>query len=187
MDWNHIAEEYRAIADEVFSNLTDKIDALANDMAERIRNGNKILLCGNGGSAADAQHMACELVNRLFLDREPYAAIALSTDTSTLTSIANDFGFEHVFEKQVQALGKEGDLLLAISTSGNADNVCLAAEAARERGIRIVALTGGNGGKLAGLVDESVIVISSTCTPRIQEGHSLIIHALCERIEEILQ
>lgn len=186
MDWNRIAEEYLVVAREVFSDLAELTDETAEDLARRVREGRKILVCGNGGSAADAQHFACEMVNRFLKESPPFAAIALSTDTSIMTSIANDYEYAQVFEKQVRALGKEGDALIAISTSGNAENVCRAVAAAKEMGILTIGLTGGSGGQLVGLVDQAICVSSSSLTPRIQEGHQLIIHALCERIEEIL-
>jgi D-sedoheptulose 7-phosphate isomerase len=186
MNWNHMAEEYLVVADEVFGSLRQTVDDLAQKVADRLRDGGKIMVCGNGGSAADAQHLAGEMVNRFLIDRKPYAAIALSTDTSVLSSIGNDFGYEFIFEKQVRALGRNGDVLIAISTSGNAANVCRAVEAARLLNILTVGLTGGTGGQLIKLVNIPVCISSSKSTPRIQEGHQLLIHALCERVEEIL-
>lgn len=186
MNWDRIAEEYLAVADEVFGSCRAKIEAVATEIASRLRDGNKLLVCGNGGSAADAQHVAAEMVNRFLKERKPYAAIALTTDTSIMTAIGNDYSFEQVFEKQVRALGQSGDVLLAISTSGNAKNVLLAVEAARHMNLLTVGMTGGKGGKLAAAVNELICVSSSSSTPRIQEGHQLIIHALCEKIEELL-
>ena len=150
------------------------------------RGGGKLLLCGNGGSAADAQHFAAELVNRFQRERKPYAGLALTTDSSVLTAIGNDYDFSQVFSKQVEALGRKGDVLLAISTSGNAANVCRAAEAAQAAGLWTVALCGGTGGPLAALADEKLCVGSTRVTARIQEGHGMIIHALCELLEEAL-
>jgi D-sedoheptulose 7-phosphate isomerase len=187
MNWDRIAADYLAVADEVIGRLRPAVEALADELAARIRAGGKVMACGNGGSAADAQHFAAELVNRFLQDRRPYAGLALSTDTSILTCIGNDHAFDLVFEKQVRALGKPGDALLAISTSGNAANVLRAVAAAREMGILTIGLTGGLGGRLAGAVDRLLCVGATAQTPRIQEGHALIIHALCERIEEILQ
>lgn len=186
MNWDRVAEEYLAVADEVFGSLRQPVEDLAKEIASRLREGNKILVCGNGGSAADAQHLAGEMVNKFLKDRKPYSAVALSTDTSVITSIGNDFGYDLIFEKQVRALGRSGDVLIGISTSGNAANVCRAVEAAGHMNILTVALTGGTGGKLAKLAYATVCVSSSNSTPRIQEGHQLLIHALCERIEEIL-
>ena len=154
-------------------------------MAQALSAGGKILACGNGGSAADAQHFAAELLNRFETERPPLAALALTTDTSTLTSIANDYSYELVFEKQVRALGRRGDVLLAISTSGNSPNVIAAARAARELGIAVVALTGRGGGKLAaalGPVDIHVCVPHQS-TARIQEVHLLALHCMCDGID----
>ena len=186
MDWNHIAEEYLAVAEEIFGPLREEIDEVANEIVERLRSGGKVMMCGNGGSAADAQHFSAELVNRYVQDRKPYAALALSTDTSIMTSIGNDYSFEQVFEKQVQALGREGDVLIAISTSGASENIWRAVDAAKKLGVLTVGLTGGPGGRLAGAVDRSLCVGATTTTARIQEGHCVLIHALCQRIEEAL-
>ena len=186
MDWDQFAEGHLDVAHEVFTRLRPAVEAVAERMADRLRAGAKILACGNGGSAADAQHFAAELVNRFLLERRPYAALALTTDSSILTSIANDYRYEEVFSKQVEALGRPGDVLLAISTSGNADNVCLAAEAAKKAGLWTIALTGGSGGRLATLADETLRVSSSTVTARIQEAHEMMIHAICQLVEEHL-
>lgn len=144
--------------------------------------GKKILFCGNGGSAADAQHWAGELVARFYYDRPGLAAIALTTDASVLTAIGNDYGYEHVFSRQVDALGVEGDVLFALSTSGNSPNVVNALRAARERGVKTVGFTGRDGGRMAGLCD-LLIAIPSSCTPRVQEGHELLGHTICQMIE----
>lgn len=186
MDWDRFAENHLDVANEVFTRLRPAVEAVAERMADRLRAGAKILACGNGGSAADAQHFAAELVNRFLLERRPYAALALTTDSSVLTSIANDYRYDEVFSKQVEALGRPGDILLAISTSGNAPNVCLAAEAAKKAGVWTVALTGGAGGRLAALADETLRVASTTVTARIQEGHEMMIHAICQLVEEHL-
>ncbi len=147
--------------------------------------GNKLFLFGNGGSAADAQHIAAEFVNRYIMDRPPLPAIALTTDTSVLTSVSNDMAFNDIFSRQIKALGKEGDVAVGISTSGNSPNVIKAFEVAKEMGIKTVALTGNDGGILAKLADLSLIV-SSNSTPRIQETHILIGHLLCEMVEHQL-
>ena len=186
MDWDAFAEGHLDAAHEVLTALKPAIEAVAAGMAERLRQGGKVLACGNGGSAADAQHFAAELINRFQRERRPYAAIALTTDASVLTSIANDYDFSQVFSKQVEALGRKGDVLLAISTSGQAANVRRAAEAAKAAGLWTVALCGGKGGKLAELADNVLCVSSSSTTARIQEGHGMIIHALCQLIEEQL-
>jgi D-sedoheptulose 7-phosphate isomerase len=144
--------------------------------------GNKLFFFGNGGSAADAQHLAAEFVNRYIMDRPPLPAVALTTDTSILTSISNDFAFNEIFAKQLRAFGKEGDVAIGISTSGNSSNVLKAFEVAKEMAMKTVALTGNDGGALAKMADFSLIV-SSTSTPRIQETHILIGHILCEMVE----
>lgn len=186
MDWDAFAEGHLDAAHEVLTTLRPAIEAVAAGMAERLRAGGKVMVCGNGGSAADAQHFAAELVNRFQRERRPYAALALTTDSSVLTSIGNDYDFSQVFSKQVEALGRPGDVLLAISTSGGAANVCRAAQAAQAAGLWTVALCGGKGGQLAGLADEVLCVASSGVTARIQEGHAMIVHALCQLIEEML-
>ncbi len=186
MDWDVFAEGHLDVAHEVLTTLRTPIETVAAGMTARLRQGNKIMACGNGGSAADAQHFAAELVNRFQRERQPYAGLALTTDTATLTSIGNDYDFNQIFVKQVQALGRPGDVLLAISTSGNAANVCRAVEAARAAGVWTVALCGGKGGQLAGLADAVLRVACTGITARIQEGHGMIIHALCQLIEEQL-
>jgi D-sedoheptulose 7-phosphate isomerase len=154
-------------------------------MAASLKAGGKILACGNGGSAGDAQHFAAELVNRFERERPPLAALSLATDTSALTSIANDYSYEQVFEKQLRALGRRGDVLLAITTSGNSASVLAATRAARELGIRTVALTGNGGGRLAPLLGDGDVHV---CVPhqrtvRIQEVHLLALHCLCDGID----
>ncbi|MCB1777081.1 MAG: phosphoheptose isomerase [Candidatus Competibacteraceae bacterium] len=165
-----------------------RIVQAAEWLAEGLRQGHKILVCGNGGSAADAQHFAAELVNRFEMERPGLAAIALTTDSSALTSIANDYAFEQVFARQVRALGRPGDLLLAISTSGHSPNVLAAMSAARELGMITVMLTGRDGGYMAHQLGENAleIRISATATARIQEVHILVIHCLCDLVDQIL-
>lgn len=157
-------------------------------MARTLRAGDKILACGNGGSAADAQHFAAELVNRFEVERPPLAAVALTTDSSTLTSIANDYSYEQVFAKQLRALGRKGDVLLAISTSGNSASIVEAMRAASEIGVRVVALTGNRGGKMAPLVgaEDVHLCVPHDRTVRIQEVHLLVLHCLCDGIDELL-
>jgi len=186
MNWDAFAKGHLDAANEVLTTLRPAIEAVAAELVDRIRKGGKVLVCGNGGSAADAQHFAAELVNRFQRERRPYASIALTTDSSVLTSIANDYDFSQVFSKQVEALGQKGDVLLAISTSGNAANVCRAAEAAKAAGLWVVALCGGTGGQLSKVADQTLCVASSEVTARIQEGHGMIIHALCQLIEDQL-
>jgi D-sedoheptulose 7-phosphate isomerase len=161
------------------------IAAAALLMAEALRAGGKVMACGNGGSAADSQHFAAELVNRFERERAPLAGLALTTDTSSLTSIANDYAYVQVFSKQVRALGRRGDALLAISTSGNSANVIEAMGAAAQLGIRVVALTGNGGGKMAGLLGsrDVHICVPHKSTARIQEVHLLTLHCLCDAID----
>jgi len=147
--------------------------------------GNKLFFFGNGGSAADAQHLAAEFVNRYIMDRPPLPAIALTTDTSILTSVSNDFSFNEVFAKQLKALGKEGDVAIGISTSGTSPNIIKAFEVAKEMGMKTIALTGNDGGSLVKIAEVSLIVPSAS-TPRIQEVHILIGHILCELVEHYL-
>ena len=149
---------------------------------EALRDGKKLLFCGNGGSAADAQHWAGELVSRFYYDRPGLAAIALTTDSSILTAIGNDYGYDYTFARQVEALGQSGDVLVAISTSGNSANVLRAAAAARARGMQVIAFTGRSGGKLLALSD-SCFRMPSDEPPRIQEGHEFVGHLLCALIE----
>lgn len=165
-----------------------RIVQAAELLAEQLRQGGKILICGNGGSAADAQHFAAELVNRFEIERPGLAAMALTTDSSALTSIANDYAFEQIFARQVRALGRSGDLLLAISTSGHSPNVLAAMAAAREIGMAIIGLTGLDGGRMAEQLTENDLEIraSATATARIQEVHILVIHCLCDLIDHIL-
>ncbi len=157
-------------------------------MVASLKAGGKIMACGNGGSAADSQHFAAELLNRFERERAPLAAIALTTDTSTLTSIANDYRYEEVFSKQVQALGKRGDVLLAISTSGNSPNVMEAIKVAHEAGITVVALTGKGGGKMTAQLaaNDIHLCVPAERTANIQEVHLLTLHCLCDGIDHLL-
>ena len=171
------------------------MDALAGPIADAaelmvqcLKRDGKILACGNGGSAADSQHFAAELLNRFEMERPPLAAIALTTDTSTLTSIGNDYDFDQVFSKQVRALGHAQDVLLAISTSGNSRNVIAAIEAAHEAEMRVVALTGRNGGRLGEMLEANDIhiCVPANSTARIQEVHLLSLHCICDAIDCLL-
>jgi D-sedoheptulose 7-phosphate isomerase len=160
----------------------------AEHMIRCLLNGNKILSCGNGGSAGDAQHFSSEMLNRFEMERPGLPAIALTTDTSTITSIANDYHYDRIFARQIEALGQNGDILLAISTSGNSTNVVKAVEAAHARGMSVIALSGKNGGTLAtALTDNDVeLRVPSNTTARIQETHLLVIHCLCDLIDQQL-
>jgi D-sedoheptulose 7-phosphate isomerase len=162
-----------------------KLFQLVDWVVDCFRSGNKLMVCGNGGSAADAQHLAAEFVNRFLINRMPLPAIALTTDSSILTSVSNDFSYDDIFAKQVEALGKRGDVFLGISTSGNSPNVLRAVEAARRIGVRTAALTGGSGGLLAAEA-ELVLTVPSEKTPHIQEAHLWIEHMLCWLVDERL-
>ncbi len=169
--------------------LGDNIDTLVSAIDAIIacfQRGNKLLLFGNGGSAADAQHIAAEFVNRFLIDRPPLPAIALTTDTSALTSIANDDDYKEVFAKQVRALAKEGDIALAISTNGNSANVLVAIDVCKQLKITTIGLTGGNGGKMAGKVDFLLKVSEGRNSPRIQETHILVGHVICDIVDQKL-
>ena len=168
--------------------ISASIEQAGMVMVQCLLNGNKILSCGNGGSAGDAQHFSSELLNRYETERPSLPAIALTTDSSTLTSIANDYSYDDVFSKQINALGNNGDVLLAISTSGNSRNVITAIESAVKRDMPIIALTGNDGGDIAGLLGENDVEIRvpSSRTARIQEVHLLVIHCLCEIIDTTL-
>lgn len=168
-----------------FDSHSEEVAAAARLMIESIRSGGKVLIFGNGGSAADAQHIAAELVNRFTYDRPPLAAISLTTDTSILTSVANDSSFDRLFERQVRALGRAEDVALAISTSGNSPNVLLGVTAARELGMRTIGLAGRDGGKLAPEVDVA-LVVESDSTQHIQETHITIGHILCDLLESAI-
>jgi D-sedoheptulose 7-phosphate isomerase len=157
-------------------------------MTDCLRSGGKVMACGNGGSAADAQHFAAELIGRFERERQELAAIALTTDTSILTAVGNDYSYDEIFSKQVRGLGKKGDILMGISTSGNSKNVVNAIEAAKKMGIKIIALTGNGGGKIATLLDADDIHLCapSSRTARIQETHLVLLHALCDGVDHLL-
>lgn len=167
------------------SALSPAIEQAASLVSAALGGGRKLMLCGNGGSAADSQHIAAEMAGRFVKDRRPLAAVALSTDTSTMTCIANDYTFDEVFSRQVTGLALRGDCLLAISTSGNSRNVVRAAEAARAAGVHVIGLLGKGGGALRELCDVPLVVPSQT-TARIQEAHIFIGHVLCALVEESL-
>jgi len=164
---------------------TSQLINCAEYISKAFANDRKLLLCGNGGSAADAQHIAAEFVNKFLLDRRPLPAIALTTDTSIITSVANDYSYEKIFSKQIQALGVKGDILLAISTSGNSKNIISAVKTAKAKGLYTIGLLGGDGGKILPLVDLPILVESNEI-PRIQEVHIMAGHLICELVEHIL-
>jgi D-sedoheptulose 7-phosphate isomerase len=182
---HRIARESIEAKKAFFDSHAEAVARAAELIITSIKAGGKVLIFGNGGSAADAQHIAAELVNRFNFDRPPIAAIALTTDTSILTSVGNDSSFDELFERQVRALGRRDDVALAISTSGNSPNVLRAVDAAHELGIKTIALAGRDGGKLAGAVDVA-LVVDARSTQRIQETHITIGHVLCELIEDAL-
>jgi D-sedoheptulose 7-phosphate isomerase len=168
--------------------LPTALVAAVEVLVTAMKNGNKVLSCGNGGSAADAQHFSSELLNRFHHDRPSLPAIALTTDASTVTSIANDYAYDQIFSRQLSSLGQPGDVLLAISTSGNSANIVQAIQTAHERGLRVIAMTGNQGGKMAQLLNAKDVElrVPATVTARIQEVHLLILHVLCTRLDAIL-
>lgn len=191
MNNQQILTHFRDSADlklQAAEQLAGPIAQAIEIMFSALSNGNKILACGNGGSAADCQHFAAELVGRFERERLPLPVLALTTDSSIMTAVGNDYGFNDVFSKQVQAFGQAGDVLLAISTSGNSANVVRAIEAAQERDMRIVALTGKNGGAMATMLndDDAHICVPHDRTARIQEVHLLTIHCICDGIDDAL-
>jgi D-sedoheptulose 7-phosphate isomerase len=163
--------------------LTDEIESVSKAIIKAFKNGNKILIAGNGGSASDAQHFAGEFVGKFNLIRPGLPAIELTSNAAVLTSIGNDSGYIHVFERQIEALGNKGDLFIAISTSGNSENILCAFNACKQKGVLSIGLTGNNHGKMQKLCDQCLIA-PSTETPRIQEVHSLLIHIICGLVEK---
>ncbi|HHK5986642.1 TPA: phosphoheptose isomerase [Neisseria subflava] len=183
----HFAESIRA-KQEAEKVLVEPTVQAAELMLQCLMNDGKILACGNGGSAADAQHFAAEMTGRFEKERMELAAVALTTDTSALTAIGNDYGFDHVFSKQVRALGRAGDVLVGISTSGNSVNVIEAIKAAHERDMHVIAMTGRDGGKIAAMLKDTDVLLNVPYprTARIQENHILLIHAMCDCIDSVL-
>ncbi len=181
---NYLSEHIAVI--EALSGEIETITAMINLCTERLKAGNKIMICGNGGSAGDAQHIAAELIGRFVGDRRALPAIALTTDTSALTAIANDYGYNAVFSRQVEGLGRPGDVLLSISTSGNSESVNAASRAAKAQGMHSMALIGKGGGSLQTLVDLA-LVVPSAVTAHIQECHIVVGHLLCDGIEQGLE
>ncbi len=179
-----VLEESLRVKQSFISSNVKRIEKTASFMAQSLQKGAKILLCGNGGSAADAQHIAAEFVNRFQMERPPLAALALTTDTSVLTSIANDYSFEDIFYKQIQALGKEGDIAICITTSGNSPNIIKAASEAGKMGIYVIGMS-GSGGLLKEIADVAFCV-DSPVTARIQESHITLAHILCDLTEKMI-
>jgi D-sedoheptulose 7-phosphate isomerase len=177
-------KEHQLLIQRVIDTLTVNIELACELMATTIKNGNKVLLAGNGGSAADAQHIAAELSGRFVKERKALPGIALTVDTSALTAIANDYGYEHVFSRQVEALARPGDLFIGISTSGNSQGILNAFEAAEKMGCKTLGLSGRDGGKMNRLCDLN-IVIPSNVTARIQEMHILVGHILCKAVDDL--
>jgi D-sedoheptulose 7-phosphate isomerase len=178
-------QAHRTLFTRIEAELSPLIGDMAGLLVEAFRSGNKLLVMGNGGSAADSQHFVAEMVGRFKLERAALPALALSTDTSILTAVGNDYGFDAVFSRQVEALASPGDVLVGISTSGNSPNVLKALELGRERGCRTIGLLGKDGGGIRAVCDLALVVPSSD-TPRIQEGHIAIIHIVCDLVEKTL-
>ncbi len=183
--WLEQTQDHLECAQKTMNALLPDFEKVLNKCVEAIESGHKILFFGNGGSAADAQHLATELTVRFIKDRPAIAAIALTTDTSTLTAAGNDFGFDHIFSRQIEAIGKGGDVAIAISTSGNSQNIINAIQTAKIRNITTIGLSGRDGGKMTDLCDH-MIIIPSDVTARIQEMHILIGHMLCGGMEKKL-
>ena len=181
----HILKESIKAKEGLLATQVPNIEKAARAISDCLRSGGKILVFGNGGSAADSQHMAAELVGRFKKERKALAAIALTTNTSTLTAIANDYGYDVLFSRQIEALGRPGDVAVGISTSGNSSNVIKAVDKARSMKLITIGITGGEGGKLGSACD-TVITARAKDTPRVQECHIAIIHALCELVEDSL-
>ena len=179
--------ESSEVKKKIEQNCGESIKLATELLVESFKNGKKLLLCGNGGSAADCQHIAAEFMIRLShdLDRPAIAAVALTTDTSNLTAGGNDIGYDNVFARNVEGLGNDGDVLIAISTSGNSGNVVKAVDMAKKKNMKVIGFLGGTGGKLLSMVDQAIVVPSSS-TQRIQEGHITIAHIICELTERIL-
>ncbi|MGH1397903.1 MAG: D-sedoheptulose 7-phosphate isomerase [Alphaproteobacteria bacterium] len=183
--WSTEHDEHLTVAEKAFQTLKPDFERMLDVCATAVSNGGKILFFGNGGSAADAQHLATELTIRYISDRKPIPAIALTTDTSALTAAGNDYGFDHIFSRQLEALGNAGDIAIGISTSGNSQNVLNALKSATNKNMTTIGLTGNNGGKMNDLCDIT-LTAPSTTTARIQEIHILIGHLLCGALEQKL-
>jgi D-sedoheptulose 7-phosphate isomerase len=185
MSIERIFEEHAAVMSAAARSLPGVLEDIVGATHACLRNGNKIMACGNGGSAADAQHLVAELVGRFRDERQALAAVTLMADIATITAVGNDYGYARVFARQAEAIARRGDVLFAISTSGNSANVIAAAEVARERGVVVIAMTGARGGRLSEHAD-LILRAPSTVTARIQEVHALGIHIICESLDERL-
>ena len=183
MDFKAVIEAHEKAISELKASRLTELQQMADICREAIRNGHKILFCGNGGSAADSQHLAAEFVGRFVKERQGLPAIALTTDTSILTAVGNDYGYDEVFRRQVEALGREGDVLVGISTSGNSANVVKAFKQAKEQGLNVLALTGPKESKMSALADVTLRVPAQV-TARVQECHIMIGHMICEYVDE---
>ena len=175
--------EHLKITNDTINSVSDLVEKAAITCIHSLKKGNKILLCGNGGSAADAQHIAAEIVGRYKTERKALSAIALTTDSSILTAVGNDFGFQYLFERQVEALAKHGDILIGISTGGSSKNVINALHSAKKIGCKLIGLSGKDGGDFNSICDVNIVIPSSN-TPRIQEMHILVGHIVCQLIDE---
>jgi D-sedoheptulose 7-phosphate isomerase len=178
-------QDHRVLIDLLERDMAPSIAEMSNMISSALSKGSKLLVMGNGGSAADSQHFVAEIVGRFKMERKALPAIALSTDTSIMTAIGNDYGFESIFSRQVEALAAQGDIVVGLSTSGNSPNVLKALNAARQRGCRTIGLLGKDGGSIKAVCDLA-LVMPSTDTPRIQEGHITIIHIACDLVEKAL-
>ena len=183
--WNDERDEHLDVVQKTFSTLQGEFTAMLDACVTAIQNGNKIIFFGNGGSAADAQHLAAELTIRFIKDRPPLAGLALTTDTSALTAGGNDYGFDYIFSRQLEALGNEGDVAIGLSTSGNSPNILNALKSANDKGITTIGLSGKDGGKMRDLCD-TILIVPSNTTARIQEMHITLGHLLCGAIEQKL-
>jgi len=183
--WNEQTQSHIETANKTATSLFGEFETILEKCTKAINSGNKILFFGNGGSASDAQHLATELTVRFINDRAPIAAIALTTDTSTLTAAGNDFGFEHIFSRQVDAIGQKDDIVIALSTSGNSPNITKALEMARGKNITTIGFSGRDGGKMKELCDH-ILIVPSDITSNIQEMHILLGHMLCGGLEQNL-
>lgn len=182
MEYRNVAEEISRLLEDFFQERGILLEKSTHALAKALKSGRKLLVFGNGGSAAEAQHLAAELVNKFSRPRQPLRAVALTTDTSTLTSIANDSSYDAVFSRQVEALGDEGDVALALSTSGTSPNIVAGLKAARKKKMVTIALTGEGGGKLAPLSD-FLLAVPSSHTPRVQEAHLVILHLIAQELD----